>query len=193
MTMTTRPYYSAYYNPLFNEQGRVARWFATATDIEDRKRSEERVRSENLALREEIDHSSMFEEIVGSSQALRTVLSQVAKVAPADSTVLILGETGTGKELIARAIHKRSTRSTRSSKGPPILRSRSSSTRRFERSSRCGRVFRSSPRCASFKRSTIPRSSPPSARTPHAETWPIGFRSRSRALAASRGPAQWPG
>ena len=101
------------YNPLLNEQGRVARWFATATDIEDRKRSEERVRSENLALREEIDHSSMFEEIVGSSQALRRVLSQVAKVAPADSTVLILGETGTGKELIARAIHKRSTRSTR--------------------------------------------------------------------------------
>ena len=101
------------YNPLLNEQGRVARWFATATDIEDRKRSEERVRSENLALREEIDHSSMFEEIVGSSQALRRVLSQVAKVAPADSTVLILGETGTGKELIARAIHKRSRRSTR--------------------------------------------------------------------------------
>jgi len=101
------------YNPLLNEQGRIARWFATATDIEDRKRSEERVRGENLALREEIDHSSMFEEIVGSSQALRRVLSQVAKVAPSDSTVLILGETGTGKELIARAIHKRSRRSTR--------------------------------------------------------------------------------
>src|SRR5207245_7586717 len=69
--------------------------------------------SEKLALREEIDHSSMFEEIVGSSQALRRVLSQVAKVAPADSTVLILGETGTGKELIARAIHQGSRRSTR--------------------------------------------------------------------------------
>jgi formate hydrogenlyase transcriptional activator len=55
----------------------------------------------------------MFEEIVGSSQALRRVLSQVAKVAPADSTVLILGETGTGRELIARAIHRRSRRSTR--------------------------------------------------------------------------------
>jgi formate hydrogenlyase transcriptional activator len=53
----------------------------------------------------------MFEEIVGSSQPLRRVLSQVAKVAPTDSTVLILGETGTGKELIARAIHKRSNRS----------------------------------------------------------------------------------
>src|SRR5207247_9917171 len=72
-----------------------------------------RVRSENLALREEIDRSSMFEEIVGSSEALRRVLADVAKVAPTDSTVLILGETGTGKELIARAIHKRSARSTR--------------------------------------------------------------------------------
>src|SRR3989475_9549704 len=55
----------------------------------------------------------MFEEIVGSSEGLRQVLAEVAKVAPTDSTVLIFGETGTGKELIARAIHKRSTRSTR--------------------------------------------------------------------------------
>ena len=68
---------------------------------------------ENLALREEIDITRMFEEIVGSSPALQAVLSQVAKVAPSDSTVLITGETGTGKELIARAIHKRSQRSSR--------------------------------------------------------------------------------
>ena len=68
---------------------------------------------ENLALREEIDITRMFEEIVGSSPALQAVLSQVAKVAPTDSTVLITGETGTGKELIARAIHKRSQRSSR--------------------------------------------------------------------------------
>jgi transcriptional regulator with PAS, ATPase and Fis domain len=68
---------------------------------------------ENLALREEIDVAKMFEEIVGSSPALQAVLSQVAKVAPTDSTVLITGETGTGKELIARAIHKRSQRSSR--------------------------------------------------------------------------------
>ena len=68
---------------------------------------------ENLALREEIDVSRMFEEIVGSSPALQAVLSQVAKVAPTESTVLITGETGTGKELIARAIHKRSQRSSR--------------------------------------------------------------------------------
>ncbi len=101
------------YNPLLDQQGRVARWFATATDIEDRKQTEQRVRNENFALREQIDRDSMFEEIVGSSEALRRVLAQVSKVAPTDSTVLILGETGTGKELIARAIHNRSKRSTR--------------------------------------------------------------------------------
>src|SRR5437773_3266195 len=101
------------YNPFRDEQGRLVRWYATGTDIDDRKRSEERVRNENVALREDIVHSSMFEEIVGSSKALRQVLTQVSKVAPMDSTVLILGETGTGKELIARAIHNRSKRSTR--------------------------------------------------------------------------------
>jgi len=101
------------YNPLLDQQGRVARWFATATDIEDRKQTEQRVRNENFALREQIDRDSMFEEIVGSSEALRQVLVQVSKVAPTDSTVLVLGETGTGKELIARAIHNRSKRSNR--------------------------------------------------------------------------------
>jgi len=100
-------------NPLLDVEGRVARWYSAATDIDDRKQAEERVQNENLALREEIDRSSMFEEIVGSSEALRRVLAQVTKVAPSDSTVLILGETGTGKELIARAIHKRSKRTTR--------------------------------------------------------------------------------
>jgi DNA-binding NtrC family response regulator len=68
---------------------------------------------ENLALRDEVDRTSMFEEIVGSSAALKRVLSRIAKVAPTDSTVLIAGETGTGKELIARAVHKRSRRSVR--------------------------------------------------------------------------------
>jgi len=101
------------YKPLRNEQGQILRWYATGTDIEDRKQAEERMRSENLALREEVDRASMFEEIVGSSEALHTVLRQVARVAPMDSTVLILGETGTGKELIARAIHKRSNRAAR--------------------------------------------------------------------------------
>jgi PAS domain S-box-containing protein len=68
---------------------------------------------ENIALREEIGQTSMFEEIVGGSPLLKVVLARVAKVAPTDSTVLINGETGTGKELIARAIHKRSQRSGR--------------------------------------------------------------------------------
>jgi len=101
------------YNPLLDEGGKVIRWYATGTDIDDRRRTEDRTRNENVALREEIVRSSMFEEIVGSSKALRQVLTQVSKVAPLDSTVLILGETGTGKELIARAIHNRSRRSTR--------------------------------------------------------------------------------
>jgi len=101
------------YHPLRDEQGRILRWYASGADIDDRKRAEERMRNENVALREDIDRSSMFEEIVGSSPALQRVLAQVAKVAETDSTVLILGETGTGKELIARAIHKRSQRSTR--------------------------------------------------------------------------------
>ena len=101
------------YNPLRDEHGSIIRWYAAGMDIEDRKQAEQRVRNENLALREEIDRSSMYEEIVGSSAALRSVISQVSKVAPTDSTVMIFGETGTGKELIATAIHKRSKRSSR--------------------------------------------------------------------------------
>src|SRR5579872_4506844 len=101
------------YNPFRNDQGQVTRWYATGTDIDDRVRAEERTRNENLALREQIDRDSMFEDIVGSSDALRKVLGQIAKLASSDSTVLILGETGTGKELIARSIHKRSNRGDR--------------------------------------------------------------------------------
>lgn len=101
------------YNPVRNEDGDIVRWFITATDIEDRKQAEERMRSEAVALREDIVHSSMFEEILGSSQALREILEQISRVAPTDSTVLIQGETGTGKELIARAIHNRSKRANR--------------------------------------------------------------------------------
>jgi PAS domain S-box-containing protein len=101
------------YNPLEDEQGRIIRWYATATDIDDRKVAEQRLQNENVALREEVDRASMFEEVVGSSPALSTVLARVAKVAPTDSTVLITGETGTGKELIARAIHRRSRRAQR--------------------------------------------------------------------------------
>ncbi len=98
------------YNPLRDERGEVIRWYATGTDIDDRKRAEERTRQENFALREQIDQVFMFEEIVGSSPALKNVLSSIVRVAPTGSTVLITGETGTGKELIARAIHKGSQR-----------------------------------------------------------------------------------
>ena len=103
----------ARYNPLRDEQGQVIRWYCACTDIEDRKRAEERLQQENVALREEIDKTSMFEEIVGASPALVAMLSRVSKVAATDSTVLITGETGTGKELVARAIHKQSRRSSR--------------------------------------------------------------------------------
>ena len=102
-----------YNRPVQNEQGRIVRWYVTGTDIDDRKRDEERIRNENVMLREEVDRASMFEEIVGTSAVLKAVLRQVAQVAPTESTVLITGETGTGKELIARAIHRRSTRTAR--------------------------------------------------------------------------------
>jgi transcriptional regulator with GAF, ATPase, and Fis domain len=101
------------WNPLRDEQGRLRRWYVAATDIEDRKQAEQRLQDENVALREEIDKASMFEQIVGTSPPLRNVLSRVSKVAPTDSSVLITGETGTGKELVARSIHKRSRRSSR--------------------------------------------------------------------------------
>src|SRR5216683_1585806 len=120
--------------PLRGENGEIVRWYGTIVDIEDRKRAEEALRDremllvrttdelqklkdqlekENLALKDEINEASMFEEIVGSSDALRRVLSMVSKVAPTESTVLVTGETGTGKELVARAIHKRSDRAAR--------------------------------------------------------------------------------
>ena len=103
-------WFLARYNPVRDEQGQITRWYAAGTDIEDRKQAEEKLQQENVALREEIDKASMFEEIVGTSHALQAVLSRVCKVAASDSTVLITGETGTGKELVARAIHRRSHR-----------------------------------------------------------------------------------
>jgi formate hydrogenlyase transcriptional activator len=101
------------YNPVRDNKGQVMRWYVAGTDIEDRRQAQDRLQRENVALREEIDKNSMFEEIVGTSPALQAVLSRISKVAPSDSTVLITGETGTGKELVARAIHRRSDRSSR--------------------------------------------------------------------------------
>src|SRR2546422_11728572 len=141
------------YNPVRDEHGQTLRWYATGTDIDDRKRAEERVRNENLALREDIDRASMFEEIVGSAASLRQVLAQVAKVAPTDSTVLILGETGTGKELIARAIRRAGSRSgPRSRRRSPRPEDVSPGPRARPQSSAC-RARHSTPRsgrCASI-------------------------------------------
>jgi transcriptional regulator with GAF, ATPase, and Fis domain len=109
----TYRWFLARYNPLHDGAGQISRWYVTGTDIDDRKQAEERLQNENVALREEVDKASMFEEIVGTSPALKNVLSRISKVAPSDSTVLITGETGTGKELVARAIHRRSERASR--------------------------------------------------------------------------------
>jgi PAS domain S-box-containing protein len=106
-------WFLARYNPVRDDEGQIIRWYVACTDIDDRKRAEERLQQENVALREEVDKASMFEDIVGASPALTAPLSRVSKVAGSDSTVLITGETGTGKELVARAIHRRSRRASR--------------------------------------------------------------------------------
>jgi formate hydrogenlyase transcriptional activator len=110
--------------PQWDDQGNIVTWYGSSIEIDDRKRAEQELKKafdaikalkdqlykENLALKEEIDQASMFEEIVGASDAIKRVLVLLSKVAQTDSTVLITGETGTGKELAARAIHKRSRR-----------------------------------------------------------------------------------
>jgi PAS domain S-box-containing protein len=114
-------------HPVMNELGKIIEVVGTTMDVTEQyetraaietafeqiKELKDQLYKENIALREEVDKVSMFEEIVGSSEPLRRVLVQVAKVAATDSTVLILGETGTGKEMIARAIHRRSKRANR--------------------------------------------------------------------------------
>jgi len=99
------------FSPMVDEQGCITRWYGAGTDIDDRKAAEQRLQDENISLREELDRASMFEEIVGTSEPLKKVVSRISRVAPTDSGVLITGETGTGKELVARAIHRLSRRS----------------------------------------------------------------------------------
>jgi hypothetical protein len=115
-------------HPILDERGDVVEFVGASIDVtehhharaelekafEEIKRLRDQLQNENVVLREQIDQAFMFEEIVGASSALQGVLSRLMKVAPTDSSVLISGETGTGKELVARAIHKRSRRSQRS-------------------------------------------------------------------------------
>jgi PAS domain S-box-containing protein len=109
----THRWFLVRYHPLRNDQEQLVRCYFACTDIDDRKGAEDRLRQENVALREEIAQTSMFEDIVGTSPALTAALGRVSKVAGSDSTVLVTGETGTGKELVARAIHVRSPRASR--------------------------------------------------------------------------------
>jgi PAS domain S-box-containing protein len=118
-------------HPVMNGSGEVIEVIGTSMDVTEQrlaqaklesafeaiKHLKDRLHDENLALREQIDQASLFEEIVGSSPSLQAVLGSLRIVAPADSTVLIEGETGTGKELIARAIHNLSPR-----KGGPFVK-----------------------------------------------------------------------
>ena len=120
----TIKYQHAIGHPVLDQSGALREFLGTAMDVteqvqarialenafEEITRLKDRLHDENIALKEEIAQASMFEEVVGASPALRAVLNRVTKVAPTDSTVLLTGETGTGKELIARAIHKRSQR-----------------------------------------------------------------------------------
>jgi PAS domain S-box-containing protein len=114
-------------HPILDERGDVLEFVGASIDVtehhraradlekafEEIKRLKDQLHDENVVLREQIDQAFMFEEIVGTSSALQGVLSRLTKVAPTDSSVLVSGETGTGKELVARAIHKRSRRSQR--------------------------------------------------------------------------------
>jgi PAS domain S-box-containing protein len=114
-------------HPILDERADVVEFVGASIDVtehhraradlekafEEIKRLRDQLHDENVVLREQIDQAFMFEEIVGASSAVQGVLSRLVKVAPTDSSVLISGETGTGKELVARAIHKRSRRSER--------------------------------------------------------------------------------
>jgi PAS domain S-box-containing protein len=111
-------------HPVKNAAGKVVEFVGTHMDVTEQRLSrqaledalveinslKEQLLQENVALREEIEETSMFEEIVGKSSALGKVLKELETVGPTDSTVLVCGETGTGKELIARAIHNLSSR-----------------------------------------------------------------------------------
>jgi len=99
-------------NPVLDDKGNVVRWYVASTDIEDRKQAEERLQQENVALREEINMASMFEEIVGTSPALQAVLSRISRSAPSDST-FSNGRDGNRQRACCSRIHRRSHRASR--------------------------------------------------------------------------------
>jgi PAS domain S-box-containing protein len=113
--------------PNISTSGDLLGYIGSAIDISDHRQAEEnlgllleqvnqlknQLEADNIYLQEEIKHEHNFNEIVGGSAAIKRVLSHVEKVAPTDTTVLVTGETGTGKELVARAIHSASGRSQR--------------------------------------------------------------------------------
>jgi formate hydrogenlyase transcriptional activator len=111
--LTPRPFGADEVALLEEVSGPIAGAVSNALAFEEIARLKNRLQEENLVLRQEIDEQAMFEEIVGTSAPLRSLLGEVEKVSPTDATVLITGETGTGKELVARAIHRRSPRSVR--------------------------------------------------------------------------------
>ena len=124
---TTIRYQHAIGRPILSASGSLLEFLGTAIDVteqvqartklekafEEIRQLKDRLQNENVDLREQIDQAFMFEETVGASDAWKASLSRVSKVAATNLTVLLTGETGTGKELIARAVHKRSQRSAR--------------------------------------------------------------------------------
>ena len=106
--------------PIYNGDGECSRVMGVLVDVTERKHAEEEIRrlkerleAENVYLRGEVSEVHRHREIIGESEGIQKVLQQVEQVAGTDMTVLILGETGTGKELVARAVHERSVRSER--------------------------------------------------------------------------------
>jgi formate hydrogenlyase transcriptional activator len=100
------------YKPFLNDAGQLLRWYVTCTDIHERRKREEALETENVTLRRELSGSD-GSDIVGDSMPMQSLRKQVSRVAGSDATVLIIGETGTGKELVAQALHRQSGRSKR--------------------------------------------------------------------------------
>ena len=109
-----KQYLSTTIEPLLDSSGTVIGITGAAMDVTELREAQRKLTEEKLYLEQEIDTELGFGEIIGRSKALQTVMENVGKVASSDATVLLLGETGTGKELVAREIHRRSRRANNS-------------------------------------------------------------------------------